>query len=181
MLSTSKKHPAHFVNDEKSARNSFDVRRWWKVERTKEKAKKRILFLLTCLRFIIVNFYIATEQAKYILCKTENEKSEHNFSVGILILFTLINWRETWMPENAWREKKIHSLAFSFKNGFRLLKTWSLSRKSGPGKEWRRKKKSRETDEKCAFFMKDGIIWNIWQNSRPFTWMNLHKAPIFPD
>lgn len=75
---------------------------------------------------------------------------------------------------------------FSLENGFLLLSNLSLSRKSGPQHQQKKneeKKNSRETSEKCAFFaMENGIIyiWNIWQNSRPFTWMIFYKAPLPP-
>lgn len=133
------------LNDEYQPQNSFNVKRRRKRQQ-EEKNRWRDFFLLICLRFGIVNFYIATEQAKYILYGTE-KKSEHNFSVGILILFTLINWRETWMPENVWRKKWDSLVFFPWKWFFtshelELIKEkWATATTK---KEWRKEEFARD-------------------------------------
>lgn len=75
---------------------------------------------------------------------------------------------------------------FSLENGFLLLTNLSLSRKSGPQQQQQKRMKKRRIRERLAKNVRslpwkmELYIWNIWQNSRPFTWMIFYKAPLPP-
>lgn len=74
---------------------------------------------------------------------------------------------------------------FPLKMVFYFSRTWAYQGKVGHSNNKKRMKKRRIRERlaknvRSLPWKMELYIWNIWQNSRPFTWMIFYKAPLPP-
>lgn len=150
----------------------------------KKKNRWRDFFLLICLRFGIVNFYIATEQAKYILDGT-GKKWTQFFRRYFNIVYSYQLKRNLNAGKCLTKKMRFAGI-FPLKMVFYFSRTWAYQGKVGHSNNNKKRMKKRRIRERLAKnarslpWKMELYIWNIWQNSRPFTWMIFYKAPLPP-